>query len=143
MSTIVKFFVASPSDAADSLNCGPNGSLRTVESGNFDVEEALLDWEAHLTGSALEELVDREVPEVFAESEEEGPIVFLLSDALLESFSSSSSFQVGELAKWWVEKKSQDGFPIDLFIASEILQDLVHLIHEERLPGENVYCWTS
>lgn len=144
MSSIVKFFVASPSDASGSLMHGPSASLPLAEFGNFDAEEALLDWEAYLTGSACEELLDRDVPEVVAEDEDgEGPTVFRLSDALLGELASLSSLRVGEMAKWWAEKKSQDGFPIDSLIALQILQDLVRLIREERAPGESVYCWTA
>ncbi|MEU3613914.1 hypothetical protein ABZ725_16570 [Streptomyces sp. NPDC006872] len=142
MSSIVKFFVASPSDAAASLTHGPSASLRSVVFGNFDAEEALLNWESHLTGSTFDELLDRDVPEVFAE-DEDGPTVFLLSDGLLEELAGITDSRVGEMANWWAAKTAQDGFPIDALIALQILEDLVRLIREERPPGENVYCWTA
>ncbi|MFG3032212.1 hypothetical protein ACGFZJ_27265 [Streptomyces sp. NPDC048253] len=142
MSNIVKFFVAAPSDATDALTHGPGASLRSIVFGNFDAEEALLNWEAHLTGSTFDDLLDRDIPEVFAE-EEDGATVFLLSDGLLAELAGSPSSRIGETANWWAAKTAEDGFPIDAFVALRILEDLVRLIREERPSGESVYCWTA
>lgn len=142
MSSIIRFFVASPSDAIGSLNHGPGASLRVVEFGNFDVEEALLDWEAYLTNSTFDDLVDQDLPELVA-GDDEGPTVLVVSDPLLTELGSISSFRQSELAKWWVDKKSRDGFVIELLVALQIIEDLIRLIREDRLPGERVYCWTA
>lgn len=142
MSSIVRFFVASPADAAGSLAHGPGASLRSVDLGNFDAEEALLDWEAHLTGSTFDDLLDRNIPEILAE-EEDGAIVFLLSADLLGKLASLSDTQIDEMANWWSGKKAQDGFPIDVSVARQILQGLIRLIREERSPEQHVYCWTA
>ncbi|MEW1873004.1 hypothetical protein AB0420_33780 [Streptomyces caelestis] len=142
MSSIVRFFVASPSDATASRARGPNASLRSVTYGNFDAEEALLDWESRLTGGTFDRLLEGGGPEVVAE-DEGGPTVFLLSDALLGELASLSDVRIGDTAAWWTEKKARDGFPIDLPVALRILQDVVRLVREERPAGENVYCWTG
>ncbi|UUU34851.1 hypothetical protein JIX56_36135 [Streptomyces sp. CA-210063] len=142
MSSIVKFFVATREDAIDTLNTGPIASTRIISFGNFDAEEALLDWEAHLTGKTFSELLDNDVPEEVAESDD-GPVVLLLSDALLNSLSSASSSQLDELAMWWASKKAVEGIEIDPPLAANILQELVELIHQQREPDESVYCWTG
>jgi len=69
MSNIVKFFAATNDGAVDSLRLGPDSSLNTITFGNFDAEEAILDWEARLTGIPFNSLVECDSPEVIAESE--------------------------------------------------------------------------
>lgn len=142
MSSIVKFFVAAREGAVDALALGPDSSFRTLSFGNFDAEEALLDWEAHLAGVSFESLVDGDFPEVIAE-DDEGASVFLLSDDLMDSLAAASDSEINELALWWVAEKSADGIEIELPVASLILKSLVDLIREEREPGQHVYCWAS
>lgn len=100
------------------------------------------DWESRLTGRTFEELVEEDVPEVVAESED-GIEIFELSEALLGSLSAASSPEVRELAQWWVDEKAANGTRIEFPIALRILEELVGLIRQERAPEENVYCWTS
>ncbi|MEV6655404.1 hypothetical protein [Streptomyces sp. NPDC051219] len=142
MSSIVKFFAATKVDALDALNSGPDASFRVISFGNFDAEEALLDWESHFTGRSFEALVEEDIPEVVAESDG-GPAVFLLSDSLLDAFSSSSTSQIEELAQWWVNEKAESGMEIDLPVSLGILRALVELTRQEREPQEGIYCWTS
>ncbi|MFI2504746.1 hypothetical protein [Streptomyces sp. NPDC018972] len=142
MSSIVKFFVASPPNAIDSLTNGPDPSFDLIEFGNFDAEEALLDWEAYLTGISFDELLDRGVPEVVAE-DGEGSFVLLISEALSREFTRISDRKIEEMAKWWVDEKSKDGFLIDPSIAMKILRDLAQLVRQERSSEENIYCWMA
>jgi hypothetical protein len=142
VSSIVKFFVASEKGAVDALALGPDSSFRTLPFGNFDAEEALLDWEAHLAGVSFESLVDGDFPQVIAE-DDGGASVFLLSDGLVDSLTAASDSEVNELALWWVAEKSADGIEIELPVASLILKSLVDFIREEREPGQRVYCWAS
>lgn len=69
MSNIVKFFVATNDGAVDSLRIGPDSSLHSITFGNFDAEEAILDWEARLTGIPFDSLVESDLPEVVEESD--------------------------------------------------------------------------
>ncbi|MER6243118.1 hypothetical protein [Streptomyces griseorubiginosus] len=142
MSSIVKFFVASREGATGALSSGPDSSLRSAVFGNFDAEEALLDWESSLTGIPFESLVESDLPEVFAEVDD-GPMVFRLSDELLGSLTSASSSEIHELALWWVEEKSANGMEIEFPVALSILQSLVELALSADGPGMGVYCWTS
>ncbi|MFD5116090.1 hypothetical protein ACFWNG_27900 [Streptomyces sp. NPDC058391] len=142
MSSIVKFFVATSEAAVGMLDTGPDASFPLASFGNFDAEEALLEWEARLTGRSFEGIVEEGIPEVVAESEG-GPAVILLSDALLNLLVSTSIDLVNELARWWVDEKAHEGMEIDLCVAQSILRELVALIRRERESGEDVYCWTS
>lgn len=142
MSNIVKFFVATRAGALGVMNSGVDASFRTASFGNFDVEEALLDWEAHLTGQSFESLVGQGLPLAVAD-DEAGSAVFLLSDELLAQLLAASSSQIDELAGWWVQEKAANGVEIDRSIALIILQELVDLIRQERGTDEGVYCWTT
>ncbi|MFF7209419.1 hypothetical protein ACFZAU_02650 [Streptomyces sp. NPDC008238] len=64
MSAIVEFFVA-PGDetAAAVVVGGPGGAFESLKYGNFDAEEALIEWEGIVTGRSFGELVDAGVPE--------------------------------------------------------------------------------
>ncbi|MER7643737.1 hypothetical protein [Streptomyces sp. NPDC126522] len=140
MSNIVKFFVATNNGAIDSLRVGPDSSLRSITFGNFDAEEAILDWESRLSGVPFESLVESDLPEVVEESDE-GVLVLKLSDSLVDSLGRASASQILDLASWWAsEEKARKIEPV---IAASILRRLVELIREERRSGMFVYCWTS
>ncbi|MGA3563513.1 hypothetical protein [Melissospora conviva] len=137
MSSIVKFFVATKEEALRSLASGPDSSS-ALSFGNFDAEEALLDWESRLTGSSFESLVSGDLPEVVAEVED-GATVLLLSGPLVESLAGISDLEVDELVRWWAELT----VGIELPAASAILKDLVCMIREARNLGKSVYCWVG
>ncbi|MFG2969185.1 hypothetical protein ACGFZS_38550 [Streptomyces sp. NPDC048288] len=142
MSSVVKFFVAERVDAVAALSAGPDPSLSSLTYGNFDAEEALLDWESQFTGRRFDELVEEDFPEVVAE-EDEGAVVLLLSDALVGALSAESESRVAEVAEWWVQEKDDQGWQIDLAVASEILQRLAGMARQERRAGEDIYCWVG
>ncbi|WP_329362414.1 hypothetical protein [Streptomyces sp. NBC_01483] len=140
MSNIVKFFVATNDGAVDSLRIGPDSSLHSITFGNFDAEEAILDWEARLTGIPFDSLVESDLPEVVEESDG-GALVLRLSEALVDSLDRASASQILDLASWWASEEKVG--KIELAAAAGILQGLVELIREERRSGMFVYCWTS
>ncbi|WP_157606488.1 hypothetical protein [Saccharomonospora cyanea] len=142
MSTVVKFFVATNESAVDALAFGPDSSSRGLFFGNFDAEEALLDWESHLTGVSFGSLLAAGFPEVVAE-DGEGASVLLLSERLVDSLAAASDSEVSELARWWVGEKAVDGTKVELPVASVILRSLVDLTREEREPRTRVYCWVG
>ncbi|WP_433334977.1 hypothetical protein [Spirillospora sp. CA-294931] len=142
LSSIVKFFVATKLDAMNSMQMGPDVMFPSLSFGNFDVEGALLEWESWLTSQTFAELVDAGVPEVVAESGD-GPTVFLLSDAFVDSLVSAPASRIDELALWWVGEKLTEGIEIDSQVALEILHSLVGLVRQKRDPEERVYCWTG
>ncbi|MFJ9361507.1 hypothetical protein [Streptomyces mirabilis] len=140
MSNIVKFFVATNDGAIGSLHIGPDSSLRSITFGNFDAEEAILDWEARLTGISFDSLVESDLPEVVEESDG-GALVLRLSDSLVDSLDRASASQILDLASWWASEEKAG--KIEPAVAVGILQGLVELIREERHSGMFVFCWTS
>ncbi|MEV8547544.1 hypothetical protein [Streptomyces sp. NPDC051572] len=62
MGTIIKFFVAPDHDAAAVVEVGPDGVFESLTFGNFDAEEALIEWESIVTGQTFEDLVAVEIP---------------------------------------------------------------------------------
>ncbi|WP_341719573.1 hypothetical protein QQG74_07570 [Micromonospora sp. FIMYZ51] len=142
MSVIVKFFVAMQEDAQAALERGPMGSLPVVEFGNFDAEEALLDWESRLTGYSFEELIARGHPEVVGENDS-GSLVLRLSEDLVMSLSVMDRLQVRELSDWWAEEKVSNGTAIDPAVAEEIVRQLVMLVQLNSKDDASVYCWIS
>jgi hypothetical protein len=140
MSSIVKYFAATEADANDALETGPDASLPTLTYGNFDAEEALLYWESELTGRSFEDLVNDDLPEIVAESDD-GPMVLALSDTLSTALTSADPSRLDDLARWWVDKKAEVGVEIEPAIASEIIRELTDLIRRPRKPDARVYCW--
>lgn len=68
MSIIIKFFVAPDHDAAAAVvEVGPDDFFESLTFGNFDAEEALIEWESIFTGQTFEGLVAADVPEVVAD----------------------------------------------------------------------------
>lgn len=140
MSTIVKFFVAKDEEAIDALGFGPDSSFRVEVFGNFDAEEALLAWEAGLSGVPFDSLVESDLPEVVAEVDG-GPMLLRVSDALASSLAAASRVRIHELAASWVE--SADGINVELPAAAGILRSLMDLARSASEPGVGVYCWIS
>ncbi|MFI1979083.1 MULTISPECIES: hypothetical protein [Streptomyces] len=82
MGIIVKFFVA-PDDTSASLalRTGPGRAFESLSFGNFDPEEAVLEWECLLAGGSFEELVEAGEPRIVA-GFDGGCVVFAISPRL-------------------------------------------------------------
>ncbi|GII65289.1 hypothetical protein Skr01_53740 [Sphaerisporangium krabiense] len=141
MNKIVDFFVTTRPNAAGVLGSGPRRSFPTASSCGFDAEEALLDWESHLTGRSFDDLADDDLPEIVADGENDA-VILALSDALVSALGAASNPRMDELAQWWAEEKARDGLALDPFTALDILRRVTDLIRQKRSPGESVYCWT-
>ena len=142
VSNIVKFFLATRANALNALNSGPDPSLPVASFGNFDAEDALLEWESHLAGRPFEDLVQEDIPQVVAEIEE-GPTVLVLSEALMGALVHAPATRIDDLAQWWVAEKEDGHIEISRSVALTILQAIVNLACQKRRSDESVYCWTS
>ena len=59
---------------------GPDGVFESLTFGNFDVEEALIEWEGLFTGRSFEEVLDDDVPKAVVDPDDgEGPLVLAVS----------------------------------------------------------------
>ncbi|MFE3286760.1 hypothetical protein ACFXJJ_27140, partial [Streptomyces sp. NPDC059233] len=81
MSIVITFFVAPDAEAAAAVaEGGPDGVFESVTFGNFDVEEALIEWEGIFTGRSFEEVLDDDATETVVDPDDgEGPHVLAVS----------------------------------------------------------------
>lgn len=145
MSTIIKFFVAPDHAAAAAVvEVGPDDFFESLTFGNFDAEEALIEWESIFTGQAFEDLVATDVPEVVADpGDGQGPVVLAASRALQDALTVADEQRLVEVSRLWVAERAADGEVFDEGITVRILGGLAGLVRAiGRKPG-GLYCWTA
>ncbi|MFI5881625.1 hypothetical protein [Streptomyces sp. NPDC051554] len=141
MSTIIKFFVAPDHDAAAVVEVGPDGVFESLTFGNFDAEEALIEWESIGTGQAFEDLVAVDDPEVVADpGDDEGPVVLAASRALQDSLAGTEEQRLVEVSRLWVAEWSADGEVFDEGIAVWIPSGLAGPARAIGQKPEGLYC---
>ncbi|MFF2819365.1 hypothetical protein ACFVT9_28060 [Kitasatospora cineracea] len=145
MSIIIKFFVAPNRDAAAAVvEGGPEGIFDSLTYGNFDAEEALIEWESIFTGQSFAQLADADVPEVVADPEDgEGPLVFLVSAALQDALASADDLRLAEVSQRWVQERAEDRDVFDPEISAGILKGLAELASRIDDRKDRLYCWTA
>ncbi|MDX2389497.1 MULTISPECIES: hypothetical protein [unclassified Streptomyces] len=144
MSKLVEFFIA-PDDvvAALVLRGGPGRALESVSCGNFDPEEAVIEWESFFTGRGFEELVDADEPRIVAGQDNDGSVVFAFSDRLVSALGAADEPRIGEVTGLWSQLRDEDGESLDVAVAGEILGDLARLARAAEGQGSGVYCWVA
>ena len=142
MSIIIKFFSA-PDDAAAAavVDLGPDGVFESLYSGNFDAEEALIEWESILTDRDFEELVAAEEPGVVADGE--GPMVLVASRTLQNMLAAADPPRLAELSESWVRLRAADGEAFDEEMAAGLLDDLARLARSVDGREDRLYCWLA
>ncbi|MER7812877.1 hypothetical protein [Streptomyces sp900116325] len=144
MSIIVKFFVA-PDDtsAALVLHTGPGRAFESLSFGNFDPEDAVVEWECLLAGVSLEELVEAGEPRIVAGEDDGGCVVFAISPGLSTALADAERSRLRDVAASWVQLRAEDGEIIDTEIADAIVGDLAALVTSARRWSQGVYCWVA
>ncbi|MFI1471034.1 hypothetical protein [Streptomyces wuyuanensis] len=144
MSSIVKFFVA-PDDtsAALTLQAGPGRASESLSFGNFDPEEAVVEWECLLSGGSYEELVEAGEPRIVAGEDYGGGVVFAISPGLSTALADAEQPRLRDVAASWVQLRAEEGESIDAEIASAIVIDLAALVGSARRRSQGVYCWVA
>ncbi|CAM5304409.1 hypothetical protein [Streptomyces aurantiogriseus] len=145
MSIIIKFFVAPSHEAAAAVvDGGPDRAFESLEYGNFDAEEALIEWESIFTGRSFEELVGADEPEAVADPADwEGPMVFAASEALRDALAAADHSRLAEVSRLWIQKRAADGEVFDQEIATRILTDLARLARGIDGREHRLYCWMA
>ncbi|MFD8636042.1 hypothetical protein [Streptomyces sp. NPDC059533] len=140
MSIIVEFFMA-PNDAsaASVLKTGP-GRAGSLSFGNFDPEEAVVEWECLLAGGGFEDLVEAGEPRIVAEQDNDERVVFAVSPRLSAALADAEESELRDAAVSWAARRAADGEAIDAGIAEVILSDLAALAGSARREGQDVYC---
>lgn len=141
---LVEFFLAADDVvAALVLREGPGRGMESVSCGNFDPEEAVLEWSTLLTGSSFEELVEADKPRIVAGDDNDGCVVFAVSDRLLSALSAAGDPRIDEVAGLWSQLRAEDGEDIGADVARAILVNLTRLGRAAEERGSAVYCWVA
>ncbi|WP_369387142.1 hypothetical protein AB5J72_05630 [Streptomyces sp. CG1] len=145
MSIAIKFFVAPDHDAAAAVvEGGPDGVFESLTFGNFDAEEALIEWESIFTGRSFEELVAADEPEFVADpGDGEGPVVLAASRSLQDALAAADEYRLVEVSRLWVAERAADGEVFDQEIAAWILSGVADLARAIGEQEEGLYCWTA
>ncbi|MFJ4122296.1 hypothetical protein OG336_32650 [[Kitasatospora] papulosa] len=144
MSIIVKFFVA-PDDTSASLalESGPERAFESLSFGNFDPEEAVVEWECLLADGSFEELVEAGEPRIIAGLDDDGCVVFAISPRLSSALAEATHSRLSDVAASWTQLRAEDGEVIDTEIADVIVGDLAALVTSARRQNQSVYCWVA
>ncbi|MEU9028979.1 hypothetical protein AB0D46_15930 [Streptomyces sp. NPDC048383] len=144
MSIIVKFFVAPDDTSADlALQTGPGRAFESLSLGNFDPEEAVIEWECLLAGSSFEELVEAGEPRIVAGQDNDGCVVLAISPRLSTALADATHSRLRDVAASWAQLRAEDGEVIDTEIAHAIVGDLAALVSSARRQNQSVYCWVA
>lgn len=135
-------FFAAPDDsaAASVLETGSVRGFASLPLGNFDPEEAVVEWESLLTGGSFEELAEAGEPRVVAGADHGEHVVFALSPRLSAALAGAEPSRLWEVAVAWAERRAADGEVIDPDVARAIVDDVAALVGEAGRRGEGVYC---
>jgi hypothetical protein len=108
VSIIIKFFVAPDHDAAAAVvEGGPDGVFESLAYGNFDAEEALIEWESIFIGRNFEDLVTDEEPGVVADpGDGEGPVLLAASRSLRDALATADEHRLVEVSRLWVAERA-------------------------------------
>ncbi|MEU7074032.1 hypothetical protein [Streptomyces narbonensis] len=144
MSIIVKFFVAPDDTSAGlALKTGPGRAFESLSFGNFDPEEAVIEWECLLAGGSFEELVDAGEPRIVAGLENDGCVVFAISPRLSTALADAGPSRLRDIAASWAQVRTEDGEAIVAEIADAIVGGLAALVSSARRKPQSVYCWVA
>ncbi|WP_308286433.1 hypothetical protein [Streptomyces griseorubiginosus] len=118
--------------------------FESLTYGNFDAEEALIEWESIFTGRGFEELVAADEPEVVADpGDGEDPVVLAASRVLQDALATADEHRLVEVSQLWVQERAADGEVFGLETAAEVLSGLVDLAWVVGEQGESLYCWMA
>uniref|UniRef100_A0A8D4BE95 DUF1877 family protein n=1 Tax=Streptomyces pratensis (strain ATCC 33331 / IAF-45CD) TaxID=591167 RepID=A0A8D4BE95_STRFA len=140
----MKFFVAPDDTSAGlALQTGPERAFGSLSFGNFDPEEAVVEWEWLLAGGSFEELVEAGEPRIIAGLDDEGCVVFAISPRLSSALAEATHSRLSDVAASWTQLRAEDGEVIDTEITDVIVGDLAALVTSARRQNQSVYCWVA
>ncbi|MFG2839930.1 hypothetical protein ACGFYE_33570 [Streptomyces zaomyceticus] len=144
MSTIVKFFAAPDDTSAGlALQSGPGPAFESLSFGNFDPEEAVVEWECLLAGGSFEELFEAGEPRIVAGQDNDGCFVFALSPRLSTALADAGHARLSDVAASWTRLRAEEGEVIATEIADAIVGGLAALVSSARRQDQSVYCWVA
>lgn len=140
----MKFFVAPDDTSANlALQSGPGQAFESLSFGNFDPEEAVVQWECLLAGGSFEELVEAGEPRIIAGQDNDGCVVFAFSPRLTTALADAGRSRLRDVAASWAQLRAEDGEVIDTETADRMVGDLAGLVTSARRQNQSVYCWVA
>nr|WP_240982531.1 hypothetical protein [Streptomyces sp. S3(2020)] len=122
------------------MRARPGPAHEPLSVGNFDVEEAVVEWECLLVGTTFEDLVDAGEPRTVADRDEDECLVFALSPRLCAALAAAEESRLRDVARSWVEWRARDGEVFEPEIAHGIVGDLAALAGRAGRSEQGVYC---
>ena len=135
-------YFAAPSDelAAATIDGGPVGLFRTVETKSLDPVVVMGMLEELLTGRLYDDIADDPRCGHDLAIEDDGEVLVLtVTDGLRDGLAEADDL-VG-IAVAWARIEELEGF--DPVVLADILQSLQALAVEAAKNGERLYCWAS
>ncbi len=118
--------------------------FEAVSFGNFDAEEAVLEWECLLAGGDFEELVDAGEPRAVAEQDGSGgAFVFAVSPRLMDALAHAAPDRLRDVAASWVRLRAEEDEHFAPEVADALLGSLAGMAGRARRRGHSVYCWVG
>ncbi|MFI5755057.1 hypothetical protein [Streptomyces sp. NPDC051569] len=122
---------------------GPGRAFESLSFGNFDPEEAVVEWECLLAGGSFEDLVEAGEPRIIAGQDDDGCVVFVMSPRLSAALAMAEGPRLRDVASSWAEQCAEDGEVIDPGTADAIVGELAALVSRARRRRQGVYCWVA
>lgn len=140
----MKFFMA-PDDAsaATTVGAGPGPAFTSLSFGNFDAEEAVVEWECLFSGGRFEDLLEAGEPRIVGGEDDDGCVVFALSARLVDALAEAEPSRLDEVGAQWARQRAEDGEPIDPDVAREMVGSLGALARGTEEHGRGLYCWIA
>ncbi len=148
MGLLSDFFVADVSEVGGVAARAPAGRFPTVESKSVD--DVML---ATLTGiatgrdfkpeEAFAQLLEEVGDPVDEASEEEGPWVWRVPDALLTTLASASGSELGQIAREWAATEEWSAHNAEADDLRELLAEVAELARHAQRADKSVFLWLS
>ncbi|MEV0039244.1 hypothetical protein [Streptomyces sp. NPDC050804] len=146
--TLCDYFSAADDQAAVAVVESPGGpgqaALDVVSLKGIDPVVAIAQLEAIATDCSYEEACQRpRSGQLLSRPDGDGPLVFSLSDTLVEALVTATQNDLRRIAEPWSVTAELQQSQVDAGTAAGILEALAGLAQRARLGGLRLYCWWS
>jgi hypothetical protein len=146
--TMCDYFSAADDQTAVAVVERPGGpaeaGLDVVFLKNIDPVVAIAQLEAVLTDCTYEEAGQRpRAGQLLSSPDDDGPLVFGLSDSLVETLAAATQADLGRAAEPWSMTAELEQSQVDAQTALGVLEALAGLAQRAQAAGLRVYCWWS
>ncbi|MGW8890078.1 hypothetical protein [Streptomyces sp. NPDC055749] len=146
--TLCDYFAAADDHTAAAVAQAPGGpthaALDVVSLKGIDPVVAIAQLEGIATGCSYEEASQRpRSGQLLSPPEVDGPLVFSLSDSLIEALITATPDDLVRFAEPWSKTDELQQSQVDAETAADVLQALASLARRARASRMGLYCWWS